>query len=57
MYSGHLLFCISRHVGILALRMHPSDNNHGYIPLSILALGERVAAERQLAVVSQRIGL
>lgn len=44
--SRHLLFSIFGHVGILALWVHPSDNIHGYIPLSILVLAGRVTVER-----------
>lgn len=48
---------LSMHVGILALWVHPGDNIHGYIPLSILVLAGRVAVERWLVGVSHRIGL
>lgn len=37
-FGSSLLSCISVHVGILALWVHPGDNIHGYIPLSILVL-------------------
>lgn len=49
---GGILFsrtnCVfgSVHVGILALWVHPGDNIHGYIPLSILVLEGRVTVGR-----------
>ena len=52
-----LLFWICVHVGILWLWVHPSDNIHGYIPLSILVVAGRVTEERWLVGVSHRIGL
>lgn len=48
---------MSVHVGIFALWVHPHDNIHGYIPLSIMVLAGGVAVERCLVGVSHRIGL